>query len=328
MSNRPTSRQPDGTGHDLACLGILVLDVFGKPIDRFPEKGTSDYFDTMEIHPGGCAYNTGVDAARLGLKVSVLGKVGTDAFGDVMTRHLEQERVDTSGVCRSGESNTAFSFVMVPEDGQRRLYHTMGVNRTYAIPDVDRAIIAASKILHVAGASLLPSLDGAPTVELLREAQSQGVITSLDPVFKPGIAEVILPCPPHLDIFLPNRDESVDITGLNDPMEQLRFYLDKGVGVVGIKLGPQGLLMGDGSKTLRAGIYDVPVVDTCGAGDAFVAGYLYGVTQGWAMEASARFATATAAFCVQAVGATTAIPGADHVVKFMAEHELVVGPEG
>ena len=61
---------------DVACLGILVLDVFGKPIDRFPAKGTWEYFDRLEIHPGGCAYNTGVDAARLGLRVSVLGMLG------------------------------------------------------------------------------------------------------------------------------------------------------------------------------------------------------------------------------------------------------------
>lgn len=324
MSTNITIIPKSAASNDLACLGILVLDVFGKAIDRFPEKGTSAYFETMEIHPGGCAYNTGVDAARLGLKVSVLGKVGTDAFGDVMTLHLKQERVDTSGVCRSAESNTAFSFVMVPEDGQRRLYHTMGVNRTYAIQDVDRAIIAASKVLHVAGAALMPSLDGAPTVELLRDAQSQGVITSLDPVFKPGIADVILPCLPHLDILLPNRDESVDITGLSDPIEQLRFYLDKGVGVVGIKLGPEGVLIGNGCETLRIGVYDVPVADTCGAGDAFVAGYLHGVVQGLMMEQAARFATATAAFCVQAVGATTAIPCAAHVETFMAQHELLM----
>ena len=65
---------------DVACLGVLVLDVFGKRIDRFPAKGTSEYFDTLEIHPGGCAYNTGVDAARLGLRVSVLGMLGADSL--------------------------------------------------------------------------------------------------------------------------------------------------------------------------------------------------------------------------------------------------------
>ena len=149
---------------DLACLGILVLDVFGKPIEHFPEKGTSCYFDTLEIHSGGCAYNTGVDAARLGLRVSVLGKIGSDQFGDILIKSLKREKVDVAGVSRSAKTNTAFSFIMVPLDGQRRLYHTFGVNRTYNMSDVSKDIIKQSKVFHVAGASLLPSIDGAPTV--------------------------------------------------------------------------------------------------------------------------------------------------------------------
>ena len=315
--------QPSDTNTiDLACLGILVLDVFGKPIDKFPEKGTSDYFETLEIHPGGCAYNTGVDAARLGAKVSVLGKLGSDAFGDLMAQCLTDEGVDVRGVCRSDEANTAFSFVMLPEDGQRRLYHTMGVNRTYGPEDVDRDTIAAARILHVAGASLLPALDGEPTVELLKYAQANGVLTSLDPVYKPDIAHLILPCLPHLDIFLPNTDESVHITSLTDPAEQLRFYLDHGGGVVGIKLGPEGLLLSDGRDTLRVGVYDVPVVDTAGAGDACFAGFLYATLQGWDLAECARFATATAAFCVRAIGTTTAIAHADVVMQFMQENDF------
>ena len=65
---------------NVACLGMLVLDVFGKPIDRFPAKGTSEYFDTLEIHPGGCTYNTGVDAGWLGVRVRVLGMLGADSL--------------------------------------------------------------------------------------------------------------------------------------------------------------------------------------------------------------------------------------------------------
>ena len=71
---------------DLACLGIPVLDVCGKPVDRFPAEDTSEYFDPLEIHPGGCAYNTGGDASRLGLRVSVLGMLGADPFGDLIYR--------------------------------------------------------------------------------------------------------------------------------------------------------------------------------------------------------------------------------------------------
>ena len=313
---------------DLACLGILVLDVFGKSIDRFPAKGTSEYFDTLEIHPGGCAYNTGVDASRLGLRVSVLGMLGADSFGDLILKALVQEGVSTAGVRRSPEASTAFSFVMVPEDGQRRIYHTMGVNQIYELSDVCRDLIAGSRVFHVAGASLMPALDGLSTVDLLRFARENGTLTSLDPVVRAGCADVILPCLPYLDVFLPNCDESVLITGLSKPADQLRFYLDSGARMVGIKLGEKGCLVGNGDETVRLGVYDVPVFDTCGAGDAFVSGFLYGLLQNWDMQRCALFATATAAFCVRAIGTTTAIPSAKTVLKFVEQEETIISAEG
>jgi len=324
MIPEPRTPKPEPS-LDLVCLGILVLDIFGKPIDRFPDKGTSAYFDTLEIHPGGCAYNTGVDAARLGMSVAVLGKLGTDHFGNIMADALRREWVDTSAIVRSAEAPTAFSFIMVPEDGQRRIYHTVGVNGTYGPADVPHDPIMRARVFHVAGAGLLPGLDGAPIVDLLRFAHAQGVLTSLDPVVRPGIADLILPCLPHLDVFLPNADESAYITGLTEPADQLRFYRDRGAWIVGIKDGSRGCLISDGQSTLRLGIYDVPAKDTSGAGDAFVAGFLYGLARGWAMEQCARFATATAAFCVQAIGTTTAIPSAARVLEFM---EIKKGPVG
>jgi sugar/nucleoside kinase (ribokinase family) len=307
---------------DLSCLGILVLDVFGSPINCFPQKGTSEYFDRMEIHPGGCAYNTGVDSARLGMKTCILGKVGTDPFGDIILNSMEKENIDISKVTKSDDSSTAFSFVMVPDDGHRRIYHSYGVNTFFSLVDVCTKTIASSSILHIAGASLMPSLDGEPTVELLQFAKMNGVVTSMDPVVKPGIKDLILPCLQYLDVFLPNNDESFYITGLSDPMKQLEFYTKRCPGITGIKLGSKGCLISDGERILRLGVYDVPVVDTCGAGDAFIAGFLYGVLQGWGIEITARFATAAASFCVQSIGATTAIPGAQDVLKYIKENEL------
>ena len=69
---------------DIATLGILVYDVFGKSIESFPAPGTSVLFDHMSVHPGGCAYNTGIDAVRLGLKVAVMGLIGDDSFGEML----------------------------------------------------------------------------------------------------------------------------------------------------------------------------------------------------------------------------------------------------
>ena len=306
---------------DLTCVGILVLDLFGKAINAFPEKGTSVYFDTMETNPGGCAYNTGVDAARLGLNVAIQGRVGKDLFADTLLDALQKEGIQTDSI-RRGEENTAFSFVMVPDDGDRRIYHTPGANNGFGPADLDLDAIRQSRVLHIAGASLMPALDGEPTFELLRFCREHGVVTCMDPVYREDIADLIVPALPLLDIFLPNREESVHITGLTEPEDQLKFYLDRGVGIAGIKMGADGLLISDGTECLRMGVYPKTVVDTCGAGDAFIAGFIYGHLQNWSLLKCARFASATAALGVQAMGATTGIPDAETVLQKMKKEKI------
>jgi len=306
---------------DLTCAGILVLDLFGNAINAFPEKGTSLYFDTLETNPGGCAYNTGVDAARLGLRVSIQGRIGKDLFADTLIEALRREKIDAQPV-RRGDENTGFSFIMVPDDGQRRIYHTPGANTGFGPADLNLDAIRQSKVFHVAGASLMPGLDGEPTFELLRFCREHGVLTSLDPVYRENIADLIVPALPLLDIFLPNREESVHITGFAEPEDQLRFYLDRGAGIAGIKMGGDGALISNGSECFRLGVYPVEAVDTSGAGDAFIAGFIYGHLQQWSLPESARFASAAAACSVQALGATTGVPDADTVLQFMAKNEI------
>lgn len=306
---------------DLTCAGILVLDLYGKEINTFPEKGTSVYFDTLAANPGGCAYNTGVDAARLGLHVAVQGRVGNDAFADILLDTLHREKIQTQSVSR-GVDNTAFSFVMIPDDGQRRIYHTRGANNSFGPTHLNLDAIRRSRVLHIAGASLMPALDGEPTFELLQFCRDHGVITSLDPVYREDIAHLILPALPLLDIFLPNRQESVHITGFTKPEDQLRFYLDQGVEIAGIKMGEDGVLISEGTECFKLGVYPEEVVDTCGAGDAFIAGFIYGHLRQWSLLKCARFASATATCCVKALGATTGIPDADLVLDYMEGHKI------
>ncbi len=306
---------------DLTCVGILVMDVFGKTINSFPEEGTSEYFDSMELLPGGCAYNTGIDARKLGLNVSIQGKVGNDQFANILLDSLKNENVAVDKVAK-GNENTAFSFVMIPDSGQRRILHTPGVNNTYCLKDIDLDSIKNSKIMHIAGSSLMPKLDGEETVELLKFCQANNVLTSMDPVYKTDIADVIVPCLPYLDIFLPNNDESEHITGLKNPEEQLQFYLDNGVKIAGVKLGKKGVWISNGKEKFKLGVFDVPVADTCGAGDAFIAGFIYGIIKKWDLVDVAKFATATAAHCVQSVGATSGIVNASEIERFERLNDL------
>src|SRR5687768_13892470 len=116
---------------DIACLGILVADLLGHPIDALPPRGRLGLVDRMNLHIGGCAANTGIDLARLGVAVSILGKVGVDGLGDFVLATLRREGLDTRGVVRDDEVGTSATMVMVSSDGERTFLHHLGGNARY-----------------------------------------------------------------------------------------------------------------------------------------------------------------------------------------------------
>lgn len=310
---------------DVVSLGILVADAMGKPIDQVPAEDRLALFEQMELHIGGCAANTGIALVRLGAKVKVVGKTGTDGFADFIVRALRANGVDADGVVQDPAVSTSFTFAMISSAGKRRFLHCMGANSSFCLQDVDIDILNDARILHVAGTYLMPRFDGAETAELLREAKSRGVITSLDTAYNDRIEDwgrVISPCLPHLDYFLPSIEEAERITGLADPGAMSRALGEQCPGVVGIKLGSEGFLLRTKGVEEIFPAFRVDVVDTSGAGDSFVAGFLRGVLEGWSPQRCARFGSAVASFCVRAVGCTTGVPSMKEALAFVERNPL------
>lgn len=308
----------------IACLGIVVADLVGRPIDSLPPRGRLGLVDQMSLHVGGCAANTGVDLARLGMNASVLGKVGADGLGDYVQRHLEAEGVDVRGLVRDVGTMTSATMVLVSSDGERTFLHHLGASARYAEPDVQWDVIAGSALLHVAGALVLPGLDGAPMARLLNRAHQAGLQTSLDTVWDATgkWLSVLEPVLPHVDVFTPSVAEAEQITGQSDPDDMAQFLLDRGVGTVAIKLGADGCLVRSRDCLVRLPAYQVPVADGTGSGDAWDAGFLYGEVSGWDLERSARFANAVGAMCVMEVGAVSGVRSRQETERFMAGHAL------
>ena len=295
---------------DVCCLGILVADAFGSPIDDLPPKGRLKLFDHMELHIGGCAANSAIAMARLGLTTGSMGKVGNDAFGTFVIATLEDAGVNASGVVVDDEASTSFTFVAVGSDGQRRFFHTMGANATLAEADVDMAIVEQARILHVAGTMVMPTFDGEQTAHVLEKARAAGVTTCMDTVFNDRIADympAVGPCLPHLDMFLPSIEEAERVAGTSDPKAIVRRLHEGGCGIVVVKLGERGSYVFGRGEEAYVPAYRVKAIDTSGAGDCWVAGFLTGQLRGWTLVESARFGNAVAAHCVQAVGCTSGV---------------------
>jgi sugar/nucleoside kinase (ribokinase family) len=303
----------------VVCLGILVADMVGRPVRSIPDAGRLALVDQMSLYAGGCAINTATALARLGLPVEVIGKVGKDALGDFLIHMLMERGVGSSGVRRDALVGTSSTMIMVDPQGERRYIHFIGANARLTPEDIDLALVEDASILHIAGALVMPGIDGGPTAELLQKAQSAGVMTFMDTVWDDtGRWSRLEPCLPYLDAFVPTLEEAQAVTGLDDPRDVGHKLLDSGVKTAALKMAAQGCLVVDRSgKEIRLPAFEVKVVDTTGAGDAFAAGFIAGMWHGWELEQTAKFANAVAALCVTGMGAAGGLRSLDESVAFM-----------
>lgn len=304
----------------IVCLGIMVADVVGRPLRVVPDPGRLVLVDEMSLHTGGCAVNAATALARLGLPVEVIGKVGNDPFGDFILNALKERGIGARGVKRDPQAGTSATMVMVEPDGERRFVHYIGANAQLTLADIDFSMVENASVLHVAGSLVLPGIDGEPTAELLQCARAADVITFLDTVWddKGRWMEMLRPCLPFIDYFVPSLPEAQAITGLDAPVDVARALLDHGVGTVGLKMGADGcVVVSAGGDIISLPAFQVDVVDATGAGDAFAAGFVAGVYQGWPLEKTARFANSVGALCVTGLGATGGVTTLDKTLEFM-----------
>jgi sugar/nucleoside kinase (ribokinase family) len=307
---------------EIACLGILVADLLGRPIDDLPQRGRLGLVENMTLHIGGCAANTGIDLARLGIDTAVLGKVGRDGLGDFIAQTLERDGIDTRGLVRDEVVNTSASMVLVGADGERTFLHYLGGNAEFRDTDVNWNVVDGAKIMHVAGALVMPAFDGEPMAQALEEAQRRGIITSLDTVWDATgkWMETLGPCLQYADYFMPSLSEAQAITGQTEPRDVARALQDAGAKTVALKLGEKGCYVVTPTGELTVPAFRIEAVDGTGSGDAFDAGFLCGILKGWDLEKTARFANAVGAMCVKALGATAGARSIEETEAFLLSH--------
>jgi sugar/nucleoside kinase (ribokinase family) len=311
--------------HEVTCLGIIVADVIAKTVDSLPPIGKLNLIDQLELHLGGCASNAAMDLKKIGIKTSVIGRVGNDGFGNFVINVMKRSGVDVEGIKVSNSSMTSASVVSVHSNGERSFMHHMGANADFSINDIDYSIIYSSKILFIAGALLMPDFDGAPTANVLEKVQKEGIITVMDTAWDSTgkWMQLIKPCLPYLDYFIPSLEEAEMISGKKDPEQIADVFIEEGVKTAVIKLGSKGCFIKNrkGEKYLIGAFNEIKVADTTGAGDSFAAGFVTGILKGWDLPMCGKFANAVGAHCVMEVGATSGIKELKEILQFIDSYE-------
>lgn len=311
--------------HEVTCLGIIVADLIAKTVDKFPKEGELELVEQMELHLGGCASNSAVDLEIIGIKTAIIGRVGDDGLGTFVINNMEQKGVNVNGISVSKTSNTSASMVLVNSKSERTFLHQLGANADFFSDNISMSIILKSKFLFIAGALLMPKFDGVPTAELLKNVSETGIITIMDTAWDSTgkWMELIKPCLPYLDYFIPSFEEAEMITNKNQPEEIADVLLNGGVNTVVIKLGSKGCFIKNrrGEKYTIDAFKGIDAVDTTGAGDSFAAGFITGLTKGWDLKLCGKFANAAGALCVMKVGATSGIKKMDEILDFINNYE-------
>ena len=295
---------------EVACLGILVADAVGVPIDALPPRGTLALLDRVELHTGGNGANTSAALAKLGVSVSLLGKVGRDNLGDFVIGSLARHGVHVGGVLQDDSAPTAATMVIVHSDAERSFLHAIGANAAFEEADVNWDKTTGAAIFHVAGPQLMPKLEGDALARVCQEAKRRGMTTVLDTVMNPRSQgwEGIAPCLPYLDWFVPSLDEAVALLEVAALPEVWNELEKRGVQNVAVKCGKEGCYIKAKNQTpLHVPAFDVEAIDSLGAGDCWAAGFVTGLLRGWPLDEIGRFANAVGACSVQALGATTGV---------------------
>jgi len=312
--------------YDALCVGVLVADIVAPPLERLPFAGELLKVDDLLLSMGGCAANAAATLAVLGARVAIVGKVGNDVLADFISNELHARGVDTAGLRVSATLPTSRTMILPVRGEDRRFIHAVGANAELALADIDLDLVARSRVLYVGGYQILPKLDQAALAELFRFARARGVATVLDVAGVSAAAgmtpfEQVLP---YTDVFLPNCDEAGIITGERDPLRQARRCVECGAGTAIITLGGEGAVACTRERALRAGAFGVEVVDPSGAGDAFDAGFIVGLLEGWDLERTLEFASAIGASACTKLGTTAGVFTRAQALDFLAGHHLAI----
>lgn len=276
----------------ITVLGNVQLDVLASSVTSMPPPGGDTIIDRIEVRTAGAAGNVSLALAALGVPHRLVGAVGDDDAGRWVHSDLERRGLAEDLLVVTGGA-TGISIALEAPERERAFLTAHGVLTDYTLADVpDDAHVA--DLLLLTGYFSLPGLRREGTRELLTRARSVGASTWFDTGWDPqdwrgDAVREVLDLLPLVDVFLPNEQEALALTGEPTADRALGALAELCPGWVVVKRGPAGLLAsGPGGETVEIDAPTVDAIDTTGAGDSLAAGALWEVARGARMETALR----------------------------------------
>jgi ribokinase len=291
---------------DVFVMGSINQD-FVLKVERRPQPGETVTNAELSTHNGGKGANQAAAAALLGASVTFLGRVGDDEFGEPLVQALQEKGIDTSLVERASGASTGAAFITVTPDGENAITVAPGANRSLAPEDVDAAAGAIGDARVFVAQMEIPAHSVLRAVEISADKDTRALV-NLAPMF-----EVPRELLEKLDPLVVNEHEAAfllgrEVEGVDGALSAAPELLSLGPRSAVITIGEDGAVLADGESVDHFPAPEVEVVDTTGAGDAFVGALATQLARGASLQEAVAYAVRAGAAAVTKEGAQGALP--------------------
>lgn len=301
----------------IVVIGSLNMDMVVRT-NRAPEAGETLMGQAFALSPGGKGANQAVAAARLGAKVTMIGRVGKDTFGTEMLEVIGREGIDIEHISTSETQATGVASIVLEESGENRIIVVPGANIDLTVEDIQalESVISQAEMVVIQ-----LEMDLAMSEQAIAIAHRHGIPVILNPAPARKLKDEMLS---QVTYLTPNETEAGILSGMTvDSVEAAEeaasILLQKGVQNVIVTLGSKGALIvnAEGTKTISG--FPVQAVDTVAAGDSFNGALAQQLVLGKSLEEAVSFANAVGALAVGKEGAIPSLPHLSVVEQFLKQ---------
>ena len=304
-----SAKEPKADSPHVLVIGSISMDLVVRTpaIPAAGEKVSGHKFATF---PGGKGATQAVAAARCQAKVSMIGRVGNDDFGQRLQLGLSANGVDTSGIMVSEGISTGANLIMVNEIGENAICRADGANLLLSIEDIDEQ----NELIHQVDVIVMQLEIPQQTIAyVIEEARHHRIPVILNPAPAPEGPEKINPSLFDVDVLIPNQDETSRLCG--EPVHDAHSaklagsaLVAQGAKAVVVTLGRRGAMAITAEQIFSIPPFNANVVDTTGAGDAFCGAFAVAYAQEKDLKKATRFAAAAGALACNKFGGQASLP--------------------
>lgn len=303
-------------------MGALLVDELGRT-KQLPGENEEIFLENLEIKPGGSAANTAVASSRLGLRTGFIGATGEDSEGKFLIADLKKEGVDTSQIAIRKEAPTGKCIIITDSDENRHMYAFTGAGNLIEINKIDPNYIKTTKFLHIAD---LINID--PLIKVAETAhQSHNTKVALNPgglITGLGYLKVqrLLSL---TNIYISSIVEAERLYQTSDKNKLIQALLNEGITIIVLTMGKNGCVVATSEECHTIPAFTVDkVLDTTGAGDAFSAGFLFGLHNKFNLKDCGYCGNAVSALCIQEIGARNGLPTENELFTYLKTNNIYV----